>query len=138
MSNVRFTPEQSELFAAASHDRNPLHLSPEYARKTPYGQPVVFGILGALACFGRVRPKPGCFLSGITLEFLQPMFVDIDYELVISEASDQTTNIQLYDGSTLLLRATLVFAAGSTIEPSWKNQEPTVRSVPADLSPREL
>ena len=57
-SVVVFDQADIALFSAASHDRNPLHLSEEYARTTPYGQPVVFGILGVLAALGQLPDDP--------------------------------------------------------------------------------
>jgi acyl dehydratase len=43
-ARVRFTADDVDMFAQASHDFNPLHLSDIHARKTPYGERVVFGI----------------------------------------------------------------------------------------------
>jgi NAD(P)-dependent dehydrogenase (short-subunit alcohol dehydrogenase family)/acyl dehydratase len=50
---LRFEEEDVALFAAASGDRNPLHLDVEFARSTPFGRPIVHGslvALGLLAC----------------------------------------------------------------------------------------
>ena len=52
MDTIRFERADLDLFSAASHDRNPLHLCDQYARRTAYGEPVVFGIFGALAALG--------------------------------------------------------------------------------------
>jgi len=40
-----FYPEDAETFAALSKDRNPLHLDPEYAAETRFGEPIVHGAL---------------------------------------------------------------------------------------------
>ncbi|MGE3844545.1 MAG: MaoC/PaaZ C-terminal domain-containing protein, partial [Vicinamibacterales bacterium] len=45
---VSFSSEEIEVFARCSHDRNPLHVDPVYARATHCGQPVVYGVLAAL------------------------------------------------------------------------------------------
>jgi acyl dehydratase len=57
MTHIRFTPEDLELFSRASHDRNPLHLSDEYARRTPYGGRVVFGVLDGLTAKGSIGAR---------------------------------------------------------------------------------
>jgi NAD(P)-dependent dehydrogenase (short-subunit alcohol dehydrogenase family)/acyl dehydratase len=49
---VRFTTEHVERFAAATGDRNPLHLDPRYARRTVQGEPVVHGALAAATLLG--------------------------------------------------------------------------------------
>lgn len=42
---IRFEEQDLNDFSSASGDVNPLHLSPDYASRTAYGQPVVFGAL---------------------------------------------------------------------------------------------
>jgi NAD(P)-dependent dehydrogenase (short-subunit alcohol dehydrogenase family) len=104
---VRFSAADFELFAAASHDRNPLHLSPDYARRTPYGRQVAYGILGVLAALAGA-PAPGAGqLSGITVEFPRPIFPDVDYTLVWKDGA-----AVLLDGSTPLLKLRLAFTPG--------------------------
>ena len=46
---LRFSPDDLELFSSASHDRNPLHMSADYARKTSYGDRIVFGSTALVA-----------------------------------------------------------------------------------------
>ncbi len=57
-SSISFSKEESDLFRSASHDRNPLHCSDDYARKTAFAEPVVFGALGTLACLGYLCDRP--------------------------------------------------------------------------------
>jgi NAD(P)-dependent dehydrogenase (short-subunit alcohol dehydrogenase family)/acyl dehydratase len=49
---LRFTPADLELFAAASGDRNPLHIDPNFARKSAFGRCVVHGALVSLGLLG--------------------------------------------------------------------------------------
>jgi NAD(P)-dependent dehydrogenase (short-subunit alcohol dehydrogenase family)/acyl dehydratase len=49
---LRFQEEDVALFAAASGDRNLLHLDAEFARSTPFGRPIVHGSLVALGLLG--------------------------------------------------------------------------------------
>src|ERR1700730_10171328 len=78
---IRFSEEDLRLFSAASGDRNPLHISPEYASRTPYAQRVVFGALGAIACLGRLTPPAEMPVIGLTADFLRPIFLDVDYRI---------------------------------------------------------
>lgn len=99
-SYISFTEQDLAIFSAASGDRNPLHLNQEYARRTAYGQPVVFGCLGAMACLGRIRLPTGWRATFLKAEFLRPMFVGVSYR-VEAAAKDGKWEARLFDGSIL-------------------------------------
>lgn len=101
--SVRFSTADLDLFSTASHDRNPLHMSADYARRSPFGQRVVHGVLGALAVLAHTPAPPGRRVEQITLEFQRPIFIDTDYE--VSDGS-------LMDGSTTLLKTEVQFVPG--------------------------
>jgi 3-hydroxybutyryl-CoA dehydratase len=64
-------------FADVTGDRNPMHLSREFAEKTRFKKPVVHGILTAgtiSAAIGMKLPGPGCIYLSQTLEFKAPVF----------------------------------------------------------------
>src|SRR5436305_13711900 len=86
--SVRFQEEDLTLFCAASGDRNPLHLSSEYASRTPYGQRVIFGALGALACLGRLPIASSEKVKRLTADFDRPMFLNIDYHVAVTTQAD--------------------------------------------------
>ena len=138
LSTVRFSPDDLRLFSAASHDRNPIHLSPEYARRTAYGQQVVFGTLGAFACLGRIEPPLNCSLSRICLEFSRPMFLDIDYGVMVSEPSPRTRSVKLFDGSRILVKADITFAEGVPVETLWGELGEAARQIPVDRDEKEF
>src|SRR5271155_3029353 len=98
-SYVSFTEQDIAAFSEASGDRNPLHLSQEYARRTPYGQPVVFGCLGAMACLGHICLLPGWCAASLEAEFLRPMFVGVNYRIQTSKREGRW-EARLFDGST--------------------------------------
>jgi len=101
-ATVRFSERDLELFSDASGDRNPLHMSSSYASETAYGQRVVFGALGALACLGHVHLREGRRTTRITADFHRPMFLDIDYQIKRTEEGESQT-VRLFDGSVPLL-----------------------------------
>jgi hypothetical protein len=112
MATVRFTTQDLELFSAASHDRNPLHISEEYARTTPYGEPVVFGILGALAALGHLPDRHGMVLADVSLEFRNPMNVGVNYRIEEGETSGQQSVVKIYDAERLMMKAVFTFLPG--------------------------
>jgi NAD(P)-dependent dehydrogenase (short-subunit alcohol dehydrogenase family) len=105
---VRFTDEDLDLFAAASHDRNPLHLSSEYARRTPYGQRVVHGALAALAALGGLEEAPGRALASASFDFEGAIFTEIDYDVQLTQTGDAAL-LKLLDGRRVLLKGSVRF-----------------------------
>jgi len=114
MKRIRFTPEDVELFSRASHDLNPLHLSDDYARRTPYGGRVVFGVLDGLTAMGHIPDRPGQVLSSVEFEFFDTALLGIDYSLVVRENDDSEVALQVTDGRRPVLEAVLGFTAGTT------------------------
>ena len=106
---ISFSPEDVAVFSAASHDRSPLHLSDEYARKTPYGQPVLFGVLTGLASIGHIQPRPFGRIARVVMEFAKPMFAGIEYSLQVAHQSDGVARARVYDGRHLTLKTTVEF-----------------------------
>jgi NAD(P)-dependent dehydrogenase (short-subunit alcohol dehydrogenase family) len=102
---VEFSAADLDLFAAASHDRNPLHLSASYARRTQFGQQVVYGILGALATMAKIPFPSGERVDSIALEFPRPAFLDTPYRIAGSA---------LMDGSSTLAKTKVTFSPGQT------------------------
>ena len=101
---ISFTEQDLAAFSDASGDRNPLHLSLEYARRTAYGQPVVFGCLGAIACLGRL--PAGWRAASLEAEFLRPMFIGVAYRVETWE-KDGKWGARLFDGSMPTLSVTV-------------------------------
>lgn len=112
MTSVCFTTQDLALFSAASHDRNPLHISDEYARATPYGEPVVFGILGALAALGHIPDRNDMVLKAVSLEFRNPMTVGVNYRIEVGETSTHQSVVKVYDVARLMMKATFAFLPG--------------------------
>lgn len=68
-----------EKFAQISGDRNPVHLSAEYARNTPFGKPIVHGMLVASlfsAIIANELPGNGSIYLHQSLDFKSPVFHD--------------------------------------------------------------
>jgi NAD(P)-dependent dehydrogenase (short-subunit alcohol dehydrogenase family)/acyl dehydratase len=99
---ISFTEQDLALFSEASGDLNPLHLSQEYARRTPYGQRVVYGCLGAMACLGHIRLPDGWSAASLDARFHWPMFLGVKYRVEASRRANRW-DVRLFDGSTVVL-----------------------------------
>jgi NAD(P)-dependent dehydrogenase (short-subunit alcohol dehydrogenase family) len=114
--SVCFSMEDLLLFKAASGDTNPIHSVPEFASKTSYGQCLVFGALGALACLGRMSIPAEARIDRINCEFHRPMFVGVHYRAAANATAGNFSG-QLFDGSVLVLTLTLTTSANAPPPP---------------------
>lgn len=72
------TEREVELFAAVSGDHNPVHLDPEYAATTQFGECIAHGMLtGAFvsAAIAMELPGPGTIYLGQNLQFRAPVLL---------------------------------------------------------------
>jgi 3-hydroxybutyryl-CoA dehydratase len=68
--------EEILRFAEITGDRNPVHISEEFASQTRFGERIAHGILTAgliSAVIGMKLPGPGCLYVSQTLSFLAPV-----------------------------------------------------------------
>lgn len=132
MTTVRFTKEDLARFSAASRDKNPLHISEEYARTTPYAEPVVFGLLALLAGLGQLSERHDRQLRHISAEFRNPLSVDAPYRLDIIESATDHARVKLYDTTRLMMTATFAFAPGQGHTESQRFPEASCATEPED------
>lgn len=72
------TEREIQLFAAVSGDHNPVHLDPEYAATTQFGECIAHGMLtGAFisAAIAMELPGPGTIYLGQQLSFRAPVLL---------------------------------------------------------------
>jgi NAD(P)-dependent dehydrogenase (short-subunit alcohol dehydrogenase family)/acyl dehydratase len=112
---MTFNQDDIDLFSKASHDRNPLHLSDDYARRTVFGERVVFGGLAALACLGRLSPGRSEPMSTLNCEFVSPVLMGVDYQVEITR-SDRHAHVLLRDGKRIVVRMSVTFQDSHHIE----------------------
>ena len=136
LHDLRVLPADMELFARATGDVNPLHVSAEYARRTPFGEPVVYGVLAALAACGHLRERPGSAVESIALEFLGPLAVGTSYRVEI-EDEESTARVHVSDLDQPALEATIAFAEGPP-RPALPEGRAEARAAPAELELESL
>lgn len=88
------TSEDVVAFAEVSGDRNPIHLSEEFAAKTPFKTRIAHGIYTASlisAVIGTRLPGPGAIYMTQSLKFLAPVRIGdtVDATVEVTELSDK-------------------------------------------------
>lgn len=73
---MRLSGTHISAFADASGDHNPLHTDPVFARRSPWGGPIVHGALLAIAALGRLDERELASLTGFEAVFRRPVAVD--------------------------------------------------------------
>ena len=66
-----------EQFAELVGDRNPVHVNPDFAKKTRFGRPIAHGMWGlslVSAVLGTKLPGPGTIYLSQTVQFKAPVF----------------------------------------------------------------
>src|SRR5262249_44326557 len=104
VATLSFSEPEVRDFSVTSHDANPIHLDASYARRTPYGQPVVFGALAVLKCLERVDLPSHDAVRRIEAEFFNPIFVDVSYEVSVSAPREGAYVVELTEGELVLLK----------------------------------
>jgi len=101
-------PADVQLFAAASADVNPLHVSAEYARTTPFGAPMAHGMLAALAVVDRLDTLAGSAgpaggVAELTVDFRTPLMPGVAYPVRTVGRGGAVRRVQVRDGERVCL-----------------------------------
>ena len=94
------TERDIQLFAAASGDVNPLHLDPEFAAGTPFGECIAHGMLTGgffSAALAVALPGPGSLYRSQSLRFRLPVKIGdtVTVTLEVTEKKDRTKLVTL-------------------------------------------
>jgi acyl dehydratase/NAD(P)-dependent dehydrogenase (short-subunit alcohol dehydrogenase family) len=126
LASRSFTPDDQRQFAQASGDFNPIHLDPDFARRTLMGAPVVHGIHTLLwALDAALRSEP-LDLQHLKVRFHQPLYLD--------ETADVA--VKARDGTSLSFEVVMdgiVIAAIKAASSPGKATGEAARSVRADV-----
>ena len=97
--DLSFDAAIRDAFLAASHDRNPLHLDAAYARRTQFGQPIVYGICGVLAALGGWAAGRNVTLRQLRVRFERPLLYGTAYAVSFS-GNGNDAKIKIASGAT--------------------------------------
>lgn len=82
-----YTQDDVDTYARVSGDTNPLHIDAEAGKASMFGRNIIHGFLGASVftkIFGALWYADGHVYMSQQVKWLKPMFVDQEYEAVIT------------------------------------------------------
>lgn len=82
-----YTQDDVDTYARVSGDVNPLHIDEQAGKESMFGRRIIHGFLGASVftkIFGALWYNDGHVYMSQTMKWLRPMFVDTEYEAVIT------------------------------------------------------
>ena len=113
-----YSQQQVDQFAALTGDNNPLHLDAAYAAKTPFRKPIMHGFLGGSIfskVLGTLFPGEGSIYLKQTMEFVNPMFVDVAYEAVFTVKEILPNSIALIETLVVDKASRIVLITGEAL-----------------------
>jgi NAD(P)-dependent dehydrogenase (short-subunit alcohol dehydrogenase family) len=130
---MNFSARQVAAFADASYDRNPLHLDADYARRSQFGRPVVYGVAAVLYALGRWANGRHFQLRRLRAVFRKPLFEGEEYQWKMTAEGSEVA-CRLRKGPVDY--AVVTFAA-DVVEEGFLANEKVGDFVPADAAAAE-
>jgi acyl dehydratase/NAD(P)-dependent dehydrogenase (short-subunit alcohol dehydrogenase family) len=87
---LRITKDDMALFAAASGDRSPLHTDPAFARRTAFGECIVYGGLETIAMLGALPDEQLALIRSVRSSFPGPVLPGEPLTVHLRSRSDRT------------------------------------------------
>ena len=116
---LTFSVDDVRLFAARSGDHNPLHVDPEFARQTHFGEQVVHGVLTALETLaGAAAACGGRPLGSIEIEFRGAVRIGRPYERDAECRDGNTLTANLREPGQLVLGVRAALGPASEARPT--------------------
>ena len=138
-TDITFSFIDIEEFKKISGDANPLHIDEIYARKTPFGETVVYGVLVLLRAISTIKINKGLFLKKINVEFTKAAFIDIPYTVKIATKSEKRITLNVFDGTISILKANLYIEKSNVpVLPVFTNQKVSLLKNPRRLNFSEI
>ncbi len=82
-------------FAGISGDRNPIHMSDEYASDTRYGRRIAHGLISVSffsSLFGNKLPGPGCVYASQSIKFKRAVYIG---DTVVARVTVKSLDIKM-------------------------------------------
>ena len=128
----KFTLHDQQQFSDFSGDLNPIHLSNEYARKTPPGEIIVHGINSLLWALDAFLESSNDILDQLIVKFLQPIYLD---EMVDCHYYPDTQLIEISSQEVVFVRLKLSGHRYDNVElPSFTKSRPELSIADIDIT----
>lgn len=130
-----FTLDDQREFARASGDFNPLHLDPQFARRTQMGAPVVHGIHTLLWALESALSVDSFAVGHIRVRFHQPLFLDETAEVRTVARTEAGIDLDVAAAGTVIASIKLSSMPGKFSRPPVNGAPPAPRKIsePLDL-----
>jgi 3-hydroxybutyryl-CoA dehydratase len=112
------TDADIKSFAGISGDKNPVHMSDEYASETRFGRRIVHGLLSASffsALFGTKIPGHGCVYVNQNLQFKRPVYVGDTVTATITVTSIDRIKRRIFFDTSCKVHGKVVIAGTAEI-----------------------
>jgi acyl dehydratase/NAD(P)-dependent dehydrogenase (short-subunit alcohol dehydrogenase family) len=139
LASRSFGPDDQTAFARLSSDFNPMHLDPNFARRTQVGAPVVHGIHNlAWAANAVLRAFP-IEVANLRARFLQPLYLDEPATIRIRNRTDRQIEFEVVAAEIVVASIKLSSEPGKSLAAvSLASSAPLKLSEPANLSFEQL
>lgn len=110
--------EDVERFSEISGDKNPVHLSDEYAEHSRFGRRIAHGLMSASffsALFGTRIPGPGCVYMSQSLEFKRPVYIGDRVDAIVTVTAVDVAKGHVSFDTVCKVSGKIVIAGGAKI-----------------------
>jgi 3-oxoacyl-[acyl-carrier protein] reductase len=115
----KVTAADVKAFASLTGDYNPVHVDPDFAKRTMFGKQVVHGMLTASfisTMIGMLIPGPGALWTSQTLEFLTPTYIgDLITVVARVKAKSNATQMLSLEINIFNQNSTKLISGNSTV-----------------------
>ena len=116
---LRFTGDHMELFAAASGDRSPLHTDPAFARRTSFGECIVYGGLLSIGMLGLLPAEVLAGVRSVRSQFPGPVLPGATSTARAQSRGDREDEWEVVLSGRGKVLARLVATAGAPVPASF-------------------
>lgn len=105
-------------FSGMSGDKNPVHMSDEYAEKSRYKKRIAHGLLSASffsALFGTKLPGEGCVYVSQNLQFKKPVYIGDTVNAIVEVVKLDTENRRVYFNTKCKVKGRVVIDGDAEI-----------------------
>jgi len=122
------TQEVVQAFAQVSHDFNPLHLDPDFAKSSRFGRPVAHGALVMSyisALLGQKLPGPGTIYLTQYAEFKAPVFIGDTVTVAVTIETIQDNGVMRLTHEARVNEQTVLTGWSLVLFPPLRNSRPS-------------